>query len=124
MIVRLTVAGLLTFVALPAVAAGAPPPVRQNGWLIYRASHVSQTLPCAAQPILLQGNHTDLTLNGRCLYVRVAGEHNDIAIEIGPSATIEISGAHNDVTWHQVVPGPPPRLLDTGYSNTFHHPPG
>jgi Protein of unknown function (DUF3060) len=110
---------LFTVAAAPALAA----PFQQNGWLIYRDSHVEETLPCAEQPILLEGSHTDLTLHGTCLYVRIAGEHNDIAIDIGPAATIEITGAHNDVTWRKVVPGPPPRLLNTGPSNAFHHPP-
>lgn len=102
-------------------AAAAPPrPVAQNGWLVYQDSHVTQALPCGRQPILLRGNHTDLTLTGGCAYVRVAGEHNDISIEVLQGATIDISGAHNDVTWRQIVPGQPPRLINGGQSNSFH----
>jgi hypothetical protein len=38
-----------------------------------------------------------------------------------PGGTIEITGEHNDVFWHQQPPNPPrPRLLDSGSSNTFH----
>jgi hypothetical protein len=104
-----------------AVQAFAATPVEQNGWLVYQDSHISETAPCARQPILLNGSHTDFTLNGPCENVRVAGEHNDITIQVGPAATIEITGAHNDVTWRQVIPGLPPHLLDSGASNTFHH---
>jgi Protein of unknown function (DUF3060) len=108
-------------IAVQAFAATPIPPVEQNGWLVYQDSHISQTAPCTQQPILLNGSHTDFTLNGACENVRVAGEHNDISIQVGPAATIEITGAHNDVTWQQVIPGPPPHLLDSGTSNTFHH---
>jgi hypothetical protein len=112
-------AGLL----IPAVGAVAAPPVprQQNGWLIYQDSFTSQTIPCGPQPVLLYGSHTTITLHGVCAYVRVAGAHNDIAIDIGAGGTIEITGAHNDVTWQQVQPGPPPRLIDSGDSNSFHH---
>jgi hypothetical protein len=73
------------------------------------------------QPVLLSGDHIDFTLNGACNHVRVAGDHSDIMIQVGPAATIEIAGGHNDVPWQQVVPGPPPHLADNGISNTFHH---
>ena len=108
-------------IAVQAFAAGPTPPVEQNGWLVYQDSHITETAPCARQPILLNGSHIDFTLNGACTHVRVAGEHNDISIQVGPAATIEITGAHNDVTWRQMIPGPPPRLLDSGASNSFHH---
>jgi hypothetical protein len=106
-----------------AIATGAwsQPPTQVNGWIVYLDSHAGETLPCAPTPILLNGSHTDITLRGQCTYVRVAGEHNDIAIEAAPAATIEITGAHNDVTWRQVAPGPPPRLVNAGTGNTFHH---
>lgn len=109
--------------ALASQAFAAPPPlpVEQNGWLVYQGSHVTQTAPCARQPIVLTGSHTDFTLTGACSYVRVTGEHNDVSIQIGPAATIEITGEHNDVTWQQVIPGPRPRLLSGPTSNTFHH---
>jgi hypothetical protein len=107
-------------IAVQAFAATPTPPVEQDGWLVYQDSHISETASCARLPILLNGSHTDFTLNGACETVRVAGEHNDISIQLGPAATIEITGAHNDVTWRQVIPGPPPRLLDSGTSNTFH----
>jgi hypothetical protein len=109
---------------VPAVSAVAAPPVprQENGWLIYQDSYTTLTIPCGPQPVLLYGSHTTITLRGVCAYVRVAGAHNDIGIDIGPAGTIEITGAHNDVTWQQVQPGPPPRLIDGGYSNSFHRP--
>ena len=33
---------------------------------------------------------------------------------------IEITGAHNDVFWHQAAAGAGPQLIDRGTSNTFH----
>jgi len=107
--------------AAQALAAGPSPPVQQNGWLVYQDSHITETAPCARQPILLNGSHTSFTLDGACAQVRIAGEHNDISVQVGPAATIEITGAHNDVTWQQVIPGPPPHLVDSGASNSFHH---
>src|SRR5262245_20771307 len=104
-----------------APSAASPTDAQQNGWLVYSDSRVSRTIPCASQPILLMGNHTDISLKGACNYVRVAGEHNDINVEVGAAATIEITGAHNDVTWRQITPGPRPRLLNTNPEvNTFH----
>lgn len=115
------VGALCGSIAVQACVAAATAPVQQNGWLVYQDSHISQIADCTRQPIVLGGSHTDFTLNGMCDHVRVSGDHNDITIQIGPAATIEITGAHNDVTWQQMAPGPPPRLLDSGIENTFHH---
>jgi len=112
--------GLLGLAAFPAVAQTPPEPVRQNGWLIYGASHRSQRLPCAPTPILVTGSHTDTELKGACTYVRISGEHDDVDVEVAAAGTIEITGEHNDVTWHQVTQGPPPRLINGRGSNTFH----
>jgi hypothetical protein len=107
----------LALAVMPVAAFG---PVQQNGWIIYSDWHAAETIPCTPTPILLRGSHTDLTLRGACAYVRLEGEHNDIDVQLGPAAVVEITGAHNDVTWTQVVPGPPPRLMDLGASNSFH----
>jgi hypothetical protein len=103
--------------ALPIAAFG---PVQQNGWIIYADSHTEQTVPCAPTPILLRGSHTDMTLRGACAFVRIEGEHNDITVQVAPAAVVEVTGAHNDVTWVQIAPGAPPQLLDRGPSNSFH----
>jgi hypothetical protein len=112
-------AGML--LAWPVLAAAAPP-LRQNGWTIYQDSHTELTIPCLPTPILLRGSHTDVVMKGGCGYVRLEGEHNDVEVDLAPGATFEITGSHNDVTWRQVAPGPPPRLLDTGAGNSFHRP--
>ena len=115
------IAVLFLFMVAGCARTSPPPhPVHQNGWIEYRDSWVTRTIPCTQEPIFLAGNHTSLTLKGGCMRVQVAGEHNDILIETLPQATIEITGAHNDVTWHQIAPGPPPHLGNRGYSNTFH----
>ena len=90
-----------------------------NGWEIYTGedSHIT----CHERPVLLTGNHTDLTLSGPCRYVRLTGWHNDVTLTVVPGGTIEITGAHNDVFWHALDPtAAAPILLDKGYSNTFH----
>jgi hypothetical protein len=90
-----------------------------NGWDIHGSE--ARQIACGPRPVLLNGNHTDVTLTGPCRYVRVAGAHNDVTVTVVPGGTIEITGEHNDVFWHQQPPNPPrPRLLDSGSSNTFH----
>ncbi len=109
----LAAAGLILAATQGAAAADA-----NNGWDIYgKIDRVS----CSGRPVLLQGSHTDVTLAGACRYVRITGEHNDVTVDVRPGGTIEITGAHNDVWWRQRSPGPGPRLVNNGASNTFHH---
>ena len=75
---------------------------------------------CNGRPISLDGAHSSIQLTGYCPVVQVAGEHNDITVPIPPAGTIQIVAPHNDVTWFQTAPGPPPRLLLLAPSNTFH----
>jgi len=95
-------------------------PVVDRGWQVYGyASHIS----CGTLPVLLNGNRMDLTVDGACSRVEVAGDHNDISINMVPGGEIRITGSHNDVTWH-LPPGVrgTPLLIDKGDSNTFHRP--
>jgi hypothetical protein len=98
-----------------------PPVVDATGMTHYSTSRTKQNIACEGQPIQLEGNRTELTLRGRCAFVRITGSHNDIETDIVAGGTIEITGAHNDVTWRQIEPGPPPQLQNRGESNTFHH---
>ena len=75
---------------------------------------------CGGRPISLDGAHSAIQLTGYCPVVQVAGEHNDIMVPIPPAGTIQIVAPHNDVTWFQTAPGPPPRLLALAPSNSFH----
>ena len=94
--------------------ASAPGWAQAEPWDVQgRAAH----LTCGPRPLLLTGDHQDLTVTGPCRYVRVAGRHNDISIDVVPGGTIDITGAHNDVTWHAAAT---PHLLDHGISNSFH----
>lgn len=107
---------ILAGLVLCAASYGVPA-AAQSQWDTYgRVSKVT----CQGRPVLLQGNHTDVTVTGPCRYVRVAGAHNDVTVDVAPGATIEITGAHNDVWWRSRIPGPRPVLLDHGESNTFH----
>jgi hypothetical protein len=97
-----------------------PPIVDATGMMHYSTSRTKQNITCAGQPIQLEGDRTELTLTGPCRFVRIAGSHNDIETDIMPGGTIEITGTNNDVTWHQIEPGPSPQLQNRGESNTFH----
>lgn len=117
-VARVGVLGLA--VAACSTTPGGPPgPIEQNGFLVY-GNGAPSAITCDQRPVQLNGNHTDKRLSGPCQFVRVAGSHNDIAIDMAPGGAIDITGAHNDVTWSQSQPGPPPMLVDHGASNTFH----
>ena len=77
-------------------------------------------LDCGGRPISLDGSHSSIQLTGYCPVVQVAGQHNDITVPVPPAGTIQIVAPHNDVTWFQTRPGPPPRLLQMAPSNSFH----
>jgi hypothetical protein len=119
---RVSVKILIICFAGAVACTNAPPspPLVQDGWLHYTTSRTKQSILCADMPIQLDGNRTDLLLTGYCRMVRIAGEHNDIRAQIIPGGTIEVVGAHNDIWWQQLGPGPRPRLIDNGASNTFH----
>jgi hypothetical protein len=97
-----------------------PPVVTDDGMMHYKTSRTAQKIECDGRPISLEGDRTELSLVGPCRFVRVAGAHNDIALDIVPGGTIDITGAHNDVSWRQTEAGPRPDLQNQGDSNTFH----
>ncbi len=105
--------------ACTARPGGPPGPVLINGIMVY-GDGAPSTIACDVRPVQLNGNHTSIRVTGDCGFVRVAGEHNDIGVDVAPGGTIEITGAHNDVTWIQARPGPAPVLEDHGASNSFH----
>ena len=115
----LAAAALLTGGQAPYAGGYAPP-----GGAADPSFHIEQAsravVECGGRPIELDGSHTSTQLTGYCPYVRVAGEHNDVTIPVPPGATIEITAPHNDVTWRQTRPGPPPRLVALAPSNSFH----
>jgi hypothetical protein len=93
-------------------------PYVENGWDVYG---YASAISCVGRPLRLTGNHMDLEVTGGCQHVVVAGSHNDISIALAPAGVIEITGGHNDVTWHVTAPsGVPPVLLDHGEGNSFH----
>jgi len=116
----------LGWVVAGAVALGgcavtpASPPVTQNGWQVWSGDHVTVKARCGALPVRLTGSHTEVVLTGLCRLVQLAGDHNDAEIWLAPGGRIEITGAHNDVWWHQTAPGAPPQLLSRGTDNSFH----
>ena len=117
-----------TRIAVICLASGAacqstppqPPVVTADGVMRYATSRTVQKIDCDGRPIELAGSRTEMTLAGPCRFVRISGDHNDIALDIVPAGTIDITGAHNDVSWRQTELGPRPDLQDHGESNTFH----
>jgi Protein of unknown function (DUF3060) len=98
----------------------APTATLQDGWVTYADSRVAQRIACDDRPVLLTGNRNELHLVGDCRQVRIAGEHNDISVNVAPGGTVEITGSHNDVNWTYARPGGRPQLLDHGKENSFH----
>jgi hypothetical protein len=97
---------------------GTSEPIAVDGWDTY--GYVAHVM-CGARPVLLHGSRTDVTLDGPCARVMVAGDHNDVSVALIPGGTIDITGDHNDVTWHMPAGHPgAPSLLDHGQSNTYH----
>jgi hypothetical protein len=90
------------------------------GIMHYRASHVSQNVSCDGRPLVLEGDHTDVTLVGACRLVTLVGWHNDVTVDMAAGGRFDITGSHNDVKWEQHEPGPPPSMQDHGASNTYH----
>jgi hypothetical protein len=115
-------------IAILCLAAGAgcatpsnqPPTIDARGTLHYTASWVTQTVDCDGRAIVLQGSHTTMTLRGACWWVMLTGFHNDVTVDMPRIGRFIITGAHNDVSWRQTEPGPPPSMEDRGESNSFH----
>jgi hypothetical protein len=95
-------------------------PLFQNGWAVYTQSRIHAPIPCGATPVQLSGDRLDTHMTGECGWVRITGAHNDIEVDSAPGGTIEVLGSNNDVFWRQSQRGAPPRLIDHGFSNTFH----
>jgi hypothetical protein len=100
-----------------------PPVVAGDGTLHYKTSRTKQQIDCDGRPIELAGNRTEMSLIGPCRFVRVSGSHNDIALDVVPAGTIQVTGTNNDVSWRQTAPGPRPELENLGRSNSFHRVP-
>lgn len=94
--------------------------VRDDGATHYTDSRVKGSIDCGGRPVVLDGNRSVLRLTSPCRRVTVAGRRNDVHVEVAPGGLVEITGAHNDVTWRQVGEGRRPELKAVGPSNTFH----
>ena len=111
--------------AVLTLATGCAPTPRpaltlNDGRQHFTQDRASATVACDGRPFVVDANRASLKLRGRCYHVIVAGNHNDVETDVLGSGTVEITGAHNDVTWRQMSPGPRPVLVDRGPSNTFH----
>ncbi len=95
-------------------------PTVENGWTVYRQTRLAARVPCGDGPVLIAGNRVEMHLTGACRLVRISGNHNDVSVEVAPGGTIEITGAHNDVTWTMPSPGARPTLTDSGKENSIH----
>ncbi|MBS0641168.1 MAG: DUF3060 domain-containing protein [Proteobacteria bacterium] len=116
---------IFAVLSLAGVTAGCVAPAElkptfENGWTVYAESYIRKPIDCQGGKVQLNGDRLDTHLTNECQGVRVTGTHNDVEVDIAPGGGIEITGSHNDVFWHQARPGPRPRLIDSGVSNTFH----
>ncbi|MFO1035853.1 MAG: DUF3060 domain-containing protein [Geminicoccaceae bacterium] len=97
-------------------------PLTVAGVTEYSQSRVQGDIACGHDPVVLKGDRTVLNLTGACTNVTIAGDHNDITVELAPGAQVTASGSHNDITWRLSQPGAEPVLSSTGTSNSFHAP--
>ena len=97
-----------------------PPTIDPSGVMHYTAPYVAQKIVCDGHPIVLEGDHTAITLTGACRLVTLAGSHNDVTVDMAAGGRFDITGSHNDVNWRQAEPGPPAVMQNHGASNTYH----
>ncbi len=96
-------------------------PTVNDGRIHYTRDGARETVYCDGRhPFEMDADRVDLKIVGPCTQVYVAGNHNDVETDVLGGGMIMITGAHNDVTWHQVSRGRPPALVNNGSSNTFH----
>lgn len=92
-----------------------------DGRVHFTQDGARQTVYCdSRRPFEMDADHVSLKIVGPCRAVYVAGDHNDVETDVLGGGLVMITGAHNDVTWHQVSRGRPPALINNGSSNTFH----
>ncbi|MBV9783378.1 MAG: DUF3060 domain-containing protein [Acidisphaera sp.] len=113
----LLLAGAAAIWLLPATGRAQ---VMANHLLHYDYSDITRIIQCTGTPIALDGSRTNLTLVGGCTRITVTGNNNEISVDIVPHGVIEVTGAHNEVSWRQLVPGPEPTLLSRGADNHFY----
>ena len=119
---RLAAVPMVLSLALAAAGASAKVvPTVNDGRIHYTKNGARETVYCDGRhPFEMDADRVDLKIVGPCSQVYVAGDHNDVETDVLGGGMIMITGAHNDVTWHQVSPGRPPALVNNGPSNTFH----
>ncbi len=96
-------------------ACVAPPVVNLNDGYTHIAG--AGTFDCNGRPVAIDGSHRDVTLQGGCQRVRVAGSHVDLVVYVEPGATIEVTGSHDDIVYRLLRRGAPPRWFNQGDSN-------
>lgn len=119
---RLLAKALILALALAAERASAKVvPTVDDGRVHFTQDHARQTVYCdGRRPFEMDADRVSLKIVGPCTQVYVAGDHNDVETDVLGGGLVMITGAHNDVTWHQVSGGRPPALINRGQSNTFH----
>jgi Protein of unknown function (DUF3060) len=86
----------------------------------FTQDRATATATCDGRPFVVDADRVSLRIGGPCRQIVIAGDHNDIEVSMLPGGVVEITGAHNDVTWRQMGRGPRPVLSDRGQSNSFH----
>ncbi len=104
----------------PVASGAAAVPDDYSNWTRIQANNRERRTGCTELPVVVELSRASISLVGNCGFVRVAGEHLTVTVELASGGTIEATGAHNDIYWKQAAGSRPPTLINAGSSNTFH----
>jgi len=83
----------------------------------FHKSAETATLDCAGGKAEVKGSSNELTITGKCGSLDISGSANEVKIEFGPGAQINVSGSANDVEWTS-TDGRAPKVNDQGSANS------
>ncbi len=105
---------LVSLLVLSACGPAAVPVAVNDG---YFHLNKSGTFTCPAQPVSIDGDRRDITLDGTCRQIRITGSRNDVVVYVPPNASIDVTGNRNTVVYRLIRAGAKPRWTNTGDSN-------
>jgi Protein of unknown function (DUF3060) len=99
------------------VVGGTLSPVPAANAAAFQKSAETATLDCAGGKAEVKGSSNELTITGKCSSLDIIGSANEVKIEFGPDAQINVSGSANDVEWTS-TDGRAPKVNDQGSANS------
>ncbi len=88
--------------------------VAAAGPIILTGDHQEITLDCTGQKVAIQGNASRYTLHGGCSALSAHGEGNTIVAALRPMAPVEVEGNASRLSYSVVGQGGPPVLAVRG----------